>query len=387
MEVKTSDNLKKLPPYLFMEIDKAKRKAREDGRDLIDLGIGDPDTPTPKPIIQALAKAAKDPANHRYALDAGMPQLRRKIADWYEDRFKVKLDPGNEILPLLGSKEGLAHMAFAFLDKDDVSLVPDPGYPVYNNATLLAGGRPMAMPLLEKNGFLPDLGKIPAMVLKKAKLMFLNYPNNPTAATADRGFLKELLAFSRKYGILVCYDMAYSEMCFDGYVPESLLQIGGMRDNVIEFHSFSKTFNMTGWRLGWACGAPKALAGLAKIKSNIDSGIFQAVQWAGIEALELHSEICPQLNRMYQQRRDVLVDGLRELGWNVTSPKATFYVWTKVPAAIGSIEFCDRLLKRADIVATPGLGFGKYGEGYVRFALTQDKVRLEEAVRRISERL
>jgi len=384
MKIEAAKTLSKLPPYLFVEIDKAKRKARAAGADLIDLGIGDPDTPTPKHIIEALHKASKDPANHRYALDAGMPQLRQEIASWYKKRFNVTLDTQSEILPLIGSKEGIAHTPFAFLNNNDVSLVPDPAYPAYRNATILAGGKPYFMPLKEANGFLPELRKIPASVLKRAKLMFINYPNNPTSGVVPKRFLEELIKFARKNSIIICFDMAYSEMCYDNYKAPSILELKGAKEVAIEFHSLSKTYNMTGWRLGWACGNKQAIAAVAKIKSNIDSGIFQAVQIAGIAALKTKKDFLQKMCKMYQERRDTLVDGLRKLGWDAPMPKATFYVWTKIPGKMKGIKFSNLLLEKAEIVATPGVGFGAHGEGYVRFALTQKRARIGEAVKRLS---
>lgn len=384
MNIETAKNLKKLPPYLFVEIDRAKRKARQEGKDLIDLGIGDPDTPTPLNIIEALYKAAKDARNHRYALDAGMIELRQEIARWHKKRFNVSLDIDNEILPLIGSKEGLAHTPFAFLNKGDISLVPDPAYPAYRNATILAGGRPYFMPLLEENNFLPELKKIPFSILKKAKLMFLNYPNNPTSAIVPKTFLKDLVNFARHYKIIVCFDMAYSEMCFDNYRAPCILEVSGAKEVAVEFHSLSKTYNMTGWRIGWVCGNKDIVAAVGKIKSNIDSGIFQAIQLAGIAALRTKKSFNIKMQKMYTQRRNLLVGGLKKLGWPAVAPKATFYVWTRIPYKMSSITFCNMLLQKSGIVATPGVGFGKYGEGYVRFALTQNKQRIEEAIRRLS---
>ncbi|MCG2703389.1 MAG: LL-diaminopimelate aminotransferase [Candidatus Omnitrophica bacterium] len=384
MQLNVAKSLTKLPPYLFVEIDRAKRKARQEGRDLIDLGIGDPDTPTPAHIIEALCKAAHEPANHRYALDSGMPQLRQEIVRWYAERFRVSLNWENEVLPLIGSKEGIAHMPFAFLNKNDICLVPDPAYPAYRNATILAGGKPYLMPLLKENDFLPDLGAIPASVLRRSRIMFLNYPNNPTAAVAPKKFLQELVKFAKRHEIILCFDLAYSEMCYDGYKAPAVLQLSGAKDIAVEFHSLSKTFNMTGWRIGWVCGNKDIVAALAKIKSNIDSGIFQAIQFAGITALKTKQSFLRSMSALYEERRDVLISGLRNLGWEVSSPKATFYVWTKVPQGRDSISFSNLMMEKADIVTTPGVGFGKYGEGYVRFALTQDKLRIKEAVKRLS---
>ncbi|MCK4994699.1 MAG: LL-diaminopimelate aminotransferase [Candidatus Omnitrophica bacterium] len=384
MQIESANALKKLPPYLFVEIDKAKRQARAEGKDLIDLGIGDPDTPTPKHIIESLYKAAKDPANHRYALDAGMPAFKNEIALWHKKRFKVTLDAQAEILPLLGSKEGLAHTPFAFLNKSDVALVPDPAYPAYRNATILAGGTPYFMPLFENNAFLPDLKKIPASVLKKTKLMFLNYPNNPTGAVAPKRFLQEVVKFAQKNKIIICFDMAYSEMCYDNYSAPSIFEISGAKEVAVEYHSLSKTYNMTGWRLGWVCGNKDIVAPIAKFKSNMDSGVFQAVQVAGITALKTKKEFLEKMCKMYEERRDILVSGLEKLGWSIKTPKATFYLWTKIPHKMNSMALCSMIMEKAGIVATPGVGFGKFGEGYVRFALTQDKKRIKEAVKRLS---
>lgn len=382
---KLSKKLQELPPYLFLEIDKAKRKARAEGRDIIDLGIGDPDQPTPRHIIEALYRAAMDPANHRYALDQGMPVLRRAIETWYKRRFNVRLDPDSEILPLIGSKEGLAHFPLAFLNPGDYAFVPDPCYPPYKGGTILAGGSPYIMPLLEKNAFLPDLNKIPLSARKKAKIIFVNYPNNPTSAIANKSFYEELIAFARKNKLIIISDLAYSEICFDGYKPPSLLEFDGAREVSVEFHSLSKTYNMTGWRVGWACGNEKLISALAKVKSNIDSGIFSAVQLAGIAALSAPQEHTEHMCTLYQERRDVLMRGLNSLGWQAEIPKATFYVWIKVPRGQDSIKFSALLLEKTDIVVTPGVGFGKYGEGYIRMALTVNRERIKEALERLKQ--
>lgn len=380
---KLSKKVSSLPPYLFLEIDKAKRKARAEGRDIIDLGVGDPDQPTPKHIIDALYQAALDPANHRYALDQGMPALRRAISGWYKRRFNVTLDPDTEVLPLIGSKEGIAHFPLAFLNEGDYSLVPDPCYPPYKGGTILAGGKPYLMPLLEQNEFLPDLGKIPAGIRKKSKIMFINYPNNPTSAIAEKDFFLKAVEFARRNKIIIVSDLAYSEMSYEGYHPSSLLEVEAAKDVAIEFHSLSKTYNMTGWRIGWACGNAKLIAGLAKVKSNIDSGIFSAVQLAGITALEGAQDYIGGMRQLYQQRRDTLVEGLRSLGWQLQLPKATFYVWIKLPKKSDSISFCAGLLKKADIIATPGVGFGANGEGFIRMALTVPKERIQQALGRL----
>ncbi len=383
--LKLSGKIQSLPPYLFAEIDKAKRRARARGRDIIDLGIGDPDTPTPPYIIEALCRAAKDPTHHRYALDQGMPALRQAIQGWYKRRFNVNLNPDTEILPLIGSKEGLAHFPLAFLNPGDYSLVPDPSYPPYQGGTVLAGGKPFSLPLLEQNSFLPDLKIIPASIRKKAKLIYVNYPNNPTAATAETDFYRQVVAFAVKNKILVLSDLAYSEIAFDGYRPSSALQVEGAKEAVVEFHSLSKTFNMTGWRIGWACGQEKAIAALGKVKSNLDSGIFSAIQVAGIAALEGPDRHIKNMCRLYQQRRDTLIRHLHALGWKVDSPKATFYVWLKIPRKMPSIQFARFLLDKADIVVTPGVGFGEHGEDFIRMTLTVTQERIKEAVQRLKK--
>lgn len=382
---KISKKLHSLPPYLFLEIDKAKRKARAQGRDIIDLGIGDPDIPTPKHVIEALCQAAKDPLNHRYALDQGMPALRRAIEGWYKRRFNVDLDPDAEILPLIGSKEGIAHFPLAFLNTGDYALVPDPCYPPYKAGVILAGGFPYLMPLREENGFLPDLRKIPKAVLRKTKLIYVNYPNNPTSAVAGKSFYEQVVDFALRNKLIIISDLAYSEISYDGYAPQSLLEARGAKEITIEFHSLSKTYNMTGWRIGWACGKAELITGLAKVKSNVDSGIFSAIQLAGIAALEGPQEPLFKNRELYQQRRDLLAEGLNSLGLKSLPPKATFYAWIKVPEKYDSLVFSSLLLEKADIVVTPGVGFGKYGEGYIRMALTIEKERIKEAISRIKK--
>jgi LL-diaminopimelate aminotransferase len=382
---KLSKKLASLPAYLFLEIDKAKRKAHAEGRDIIDLGIGDPDQPTPAHIIEKLYQAAKDPKTHRYALDQGMPALREAISQWYKRRFAVTLDPETEILPLIGSKEGIAHFPLAFINPGDYALVPDPCYPPYKGGVILAGGKPFLMGLRESNAFLPDLNKIPLNIRKKSKILFINYPNNPTAATAGRDFYQQVASFAQQNKIIVVSDLAYSEVAFDGFRPMSFLEIPGTKESTVEFHSLSKTYNMTGWRIGWACGNAGLISALAKIKSNIDSGIFTAVQLAGIAALEGPQEHVTNMCRLYQERRDTLLAGLNSLGWKVNPAQATFYVWIKIPRRINSIKFAQLLLEKADIIATPGAGFGKYGEGYIRIALTVPKERIAQAVGRLKK--
>lgn len=380
---KLSKKLQNLPPYLFLEIDKAKRKAMAQGRDIIDLGIGDPDQPTPAHIIEKLYQAARDSLTHTYALDQGMPVLRQRIATWYKRRFNVEIKPESEVLPLIGSKEGIAHFPLAFLNVGDYSLVPDPCYPPYKGGTILAGGKPYLMPLREINGFLPDLKKIPSGILKKAKLIYINYPNNPTSATAEKGFYQDLVNFAKKHKLIVISDLAYSELTFDGYRPPSFFEVEGAKDVAIEFHSLSKTYNMTGWRLGWACGNAELVSALAKVKSNIDSGIFSAIQLAGVAALDGPQQALKEICQLYQERRNVLVEGLNSLGWEVNAPKATFYVWIKIAKNTNSMKFSSLLLEKANIIVTPGIGFGKNGEGYIRVALTKSKERIKEAIERL----
>jgi len=386
MDFKFSDRLNRLPPYLFVEIDKAKRKARAEGRDIIDLGIGDPDEPTPKEIIESLYKASQDPKNHHYPLDQGSSVFRERIAKWYKERFQVSLDPEKEILLLLGSKEGISHMPLAFINPGDASLIPDPCYPPYKGGTILSGGAPYLMPLIEENNFLPDLNKIDKSALKKAKIIYINYPNNPTSAICEKGFFEDVAIFAKSHNLIVASDAAYSEICFDGYRPASFLKVEGGKETGVEFHSLSKTCNMTGWRIGFACGNERIIGGLAKVKSNIDSGVFNAIQMAGITALDIADRHLERMNSVYQERRDTLVDGLNKLGWAVEKPKATFYVWARLPKKYkSSIEFAGLVLDKTDIVITPGIGFGLSGEGYVRFALTVSKERIEEAVERLKK--
>ena len=387
MRIEKSERLKKLPPYLFVELDKAKRAAREAGRDIIDLGIGDPDIPTPNFIIDAFNKAVRDPKTHRYALDQGSPGFRNAASKWLKRRFSIEMNPETEIYPLIGSKEGIAHIPLAFVNPGDVVLVPDPGYPPYRSGALFAGGEVVGMPLTEKNRFLPDLKAINHSILHKVRILFINYPNNPTAAVADKKFFKDVVDFAAKHNIIVCHDAAYSEIAFDAFKPPSIFEVEGAKGVAIEFHSLSKTFNMTGWRIGFACGNPAIIEGLAKVKSNIDSGIFSAIQMAGASALDNYDRHIKSVLKIYEERRNILVDGLKELGWTLERPKATFYVWTRVPARYTSATFTKALLEKCDIVATPGNGFGEHGEGFVRFALTVDKKRIREAVERIRKRL
>jgi LL-diaminopimelate aminotransferase len=385
MMMDRADRLKRLPPYLFQEIDRLKAELMAKGVDVINLGVGDPDLPTPGHIVEELGKAARDPANHQYPSYSGMNDFKDSVARWYRRRFGVELDAESEVLTLIGSKEGIAHLPLAFINPGDLALVPSPAYPVYHITTMFAGGESYFMPLLRENGFLPDLKAIPADVARRAKLLFINYPNNPTGATAERGFFERVLDFAREYDLMVCHDAAYTEMAFDGYRPMSFLEIPGARDVGIEFHSLSKTYNMTGWRLGFAVGNAQMVSGLGQVKSNIDSGAFNAVQWAGIKALEADQSCVSEMQRIYQDRRDALIGGLRKIGLSPEPPKATFYVWCPIPARYKSREFTTLLLREAGIVTTPGSGFGEPGEGYVRMALTVSKERIEEAVSRIGK--
>ena len=376
-----ADRIKHLPPYLFAAIDKAKQEARAKGVDVIDLSVGDPDLPTPAHIIEALCLAAKDPANHQYPSYEGKLTFRRAVADWYKRTFNVVFDPQKEVLTLIGSKEGIAHAPLAFINPGDVALVPDPAYPVYRTATAFAGGESVLMPLLRENGFLPDLDAIDPATARKAKIMFLNYPNNPIGASADRAFFKKLIDFARDYNIIIMHDNPYSEVYYDGERSLSLLELEGARDVAVEFHSLSKTYNMTGWRIGSVVGNADVVAGIGKIKSNIDSGTFGAVQDAGIAALQSPKGVVDEIRLVYQHRIEILYKALKDMGLELDKPRATLYLWAWVGGS--SIEYAGRLLDRTGIVATPGVGFGQYGEGYIRFSITAPTARIEQAVERL----
>lgn len=380
-----SKRLGALPPYLFARIEELKRETLKKGVDVIDLSIGDPDLATPVHIVEAMKRAVEDPARHHYPSSEGMESFREAVGRWYKRRFDVGLDPGGEVISLIGSKEGVGHMPLAYVDPGDVVLVPTPGYPVYSIGTLFAGGESYFMPLKEENSWLPDLKSIPEDVLKRARLMWLNYPNNPTAALATREFFEEVVGFAKKHDIIVCHDAAYSELYFDGKKPLSFLEVDGAMDVGVELHSLSKTYNMTGWRIGWAAGNAEIVGGLAKVKSNLDSGVFQAVQEAAIAALGSDESVVDELRDIYQQRRDALYQGLKDAGMEVQKPGATFYLWARVPEGFNSADYATRLLERAGVLATPGNGFGESGEGYIRFALTVPVERLREAVERIKK--
>ncbi len=378
-----AQRIKVLPPYLFAQIDQKKREKIAQGVDIIDLGVGDPDIPTPHPIVEAMKRAVEKPEHHRYPSYEGMLSFRQAVADWYKRRFGVDLDPQREVVALIGSKEGIAHFPLAFVNPGDVVLCPDPAYPVYKIGTLFAGGEPYIMPLKEENGFLPDFKSIPKDVLKRARIIWVNYPNNPTSATASESFYRELIQWAKDHNIIVASDLAYSEIYFGNEKPMSILQIEGARDIAIEFHSFSKTFNMTGWRLGMAVGNERLVAGLGKVKTNVDSGQFQAIQEAGITALSLPEEELQKIRDIYKERRSAMVRALEEVGLKVYSSDATFYLWVKVPQGYTSAGFVSRLLDECGIVCTPGNGFGENGEGYFRISLTVPTQRLLEAVERI----
>ena len=382
-----ADRVKNLPPYLFAAIDRMKNEAIRKGVDLIDLSIGDPDIPTPSNIVEAMKRAVEKPENHRYPSYEGMPSYRKAVADWYKRRFNVEIDPATEVLSLIGSKEGIGHIPLAFVNPGDVVLVPSPGYPVYPVGTLFAGGQSYIMPIYESNRFLPDLSAIPEDILKRAKLIFINYPNNPTSATAGRDFFEKVVEIAKAYRIIVCHDAAYSEIYYDEQKPMSFLEVDGAKDVGIEFHSLSKTYNMTGWRIGFAVGNSEVLAGLGKIKTNLDSGVFQAVQEAGIAALNSADDVLRPIRQTYQERRDALYEGLRMIGLKVFRPEATFYLWARVPDGYDSSGFVAHLLEKAGVMITPGVGFGSPGEGYVRFALTVGVERIKEAVERIKRAL
>ena len=385
MRIEKAKRVAEIPPYLFAEIDRKKAEMRRKGMDLVDLGIGDPDIPTPQPIIDRLKKAADNPKHHRYPSYEGMIEFRTAVAQWYQKRFGVRLDAATEVLSLIGSKEGIAHIPLAFVNPGDTVLVPSPGYPVYRVSTLFAGGTPYFLPLRKETGFLPNLSEIPKSVAEKSKLLFINYPNNPTAAVAEKSFFEEVVAFARRYNIIVCHDAAYSEVAFDGYRPASFMEVEGAKEVGIEFHSLSKTFNMTGWRIGFAVGCPEIVSTLGRIKENIDSGLFQAIQEAGIEALNRFDTPLTEIIKIYEGRRNLMVKGLRELGLELEQPKASFYLWIRVPGKQTSSQFAALLLEKAGIVATPGNGFGDAGEGYIRMALTVDESRLKEAIERLKK--
>jgi len=370
---------------MFAELDRKVSAKRASGADVISLAVGDPDLPTPRHVVEALQEAAEDPTTHQYPSYYGLPAFRLAVAGWYERRFGVKLDPDTEVLPLVGSKEGLAHLSFAFVDPGDEALVPDPGYPVYTTGTLLAGGRPVSMPLSPDAGFLPDLNALAPT--DRTKVLWLNYPSNPTAAVADPSLFDRAVDFAARHDLLLCHDAAYSEITFDGYVAPSVLQADGAREVALEFGSLSKTYNMTGWRVGFAVGNARAIQALSTLKTNMDSGIFNAIQRAAVAALEGPQDHVEEMRATYQKRRDTVVSALQEVGLLVEPPLGSIYVWAPTPDGQSSEEFAQGLLDEAAVVVSPGTGFGRHGQGYVRISLTVADDRLEEAMGRIRRRL
>jgi len=381
--MKLSHRLDKLPPYLFVDINRKIAEKRARGEDIVSFAVGDPDMPTPQHILDRLCQAANAPSNHRYPETAGLPELRQAIARWYRRRFGITLDPSKEVLPLIGSKEGIGHISFCLIDPGDIALVPDPGYPVYSMSTLLAGGKPHLMPLTEDNDFLPNLEAIPKAVTAKAKLLWLNYPNNPTGAIAELDFFQKAVHFAGKHNLAICHDAPYTEVAFDGYRPPSFLQVPQAREVGIEFHSLSKTYNMTGWRIGMAVGNAQMIDALFRFKSNLDSGIPQAIQRAAIEALDGSQDCIAEHNSVYQRRRDKLVKALNSIGLRARLPKASFYIWARIPQGYTSVDFTTELLDKANVAVTPGVGYGSIGEGYIRLSFTLPDDRLEAGISRL----
>lgn len=383
--IKFAKRIEKIPPYPFQELDRRIAEVRAKGVDVISLGVGDPDIPTPQRIIEALHRAANNPVNHRYPSYEGLPQFRTAVSEWMERRFGVRFDPDKEIVSLIGSKEGIAHIYLAFIQPGDISLVPSPGYPVYNIGTILSDGTSHVMPLTAKHNFLPDFDAIPQEALHRARIMFINYPNNPTSAVAELEFLRKAVNLAKKYDIVLCHDAAYSEVTYDGFRSPSIFQVEGAREVAVEFHSLSKTYNMTGWRLGFAVGNPDIIKGLAHVKSNVDSGVFQAIQWAGITALSMTDAELQPLRDEFRERRDIAVDALRSMGWKIAKPKGTFYIWVPVPKGVKCVDFCTRVIQETGVAITPGTAFGAEGEGYFRISYTLPTDRLREAMDRMAK--
>ncbi len=383
--IETAKRLEQIPPYLFARIDEKKAEALAKGVDVINMGIGDPDMPTFPHIVKAMQEAVEDPSTHDYPPYTGTLEYRKAAVKWVAERFGVReFDPVTECISSIGSKESIHNIFFAYVNPGDYTLIPDPGYPVYNTGTIFTGGISHKMPLLAENGFLPDLSKIPAEIATKAKLMFINYPNNPTSAIATLEFFEEAVAFCKKYNILLCHDMAYSEISFDGYKSPSIFNAKGAEDIAIEFHSLSKSYNMTGWRAGWVLGNRDAIKALSQVKTNVDSGIFKAIQRAGLEAFKTPQKLLDERNKIYEVRRDAILNGLRDLGWQIEAPKSSMFVWAPIPQKWSSAaEFCEYLLEECGIVVSPGNAFGASGEGYFRIAMTNDVPRVKEAFARM----
>ena len=383
--MKFASRIEKVPPYLFVGISRKIAEKRAQGIDVISFGIGDPDIPTPENVVEKLRETALDSPNHRYPETDGLPEFRQAVADWYQRRFGISVHPDKETLPLIGAKEGIGHAALCFIEPGDIALVPDPGYPVYSVGTWFAGGECHWMPLLEENGWMPDLDAIPDDVADKATVMWLNYPNNPTGAIADADYFAKVVEFANAHDIAVMHDASYSEVAFDGYRPISFLETPGAIDVGVEFHSLSKSYNMTGWRLGMAVGNEDIISALMVIKSNLDSGVPNAIQYMGMEAMELSQDAIDERNAIYEHRRDRVVQTLRDIGLDAIPPKASLYVWTRIPEGFTSAEFTALLLDEADIVVTPGNGYGEYGEGYIRLSLTINDEDMEKGLARLSE--
>ncbi len=376
--------LDRLPPYLFVDINRRIAEMRAKGIDIVTFAIGDPDMPTPSHIIDRLCDEARVPANHRYPETEGLPELHEAIAEWYRDRFGVELDPDTEVLPLIGSKEGIGHIAFCFVESGSIVLVPDPGYPVYSMATMMAGGEPYYMPLMEEYDFLPRLESIPRSIAAKSSVMWLNYPNNPTGAGASLEFFERAVEFARMHDIAICHDAPYTEVYFDGRKPPSLLQATGAKDVGVEFHSLSKTYHMTGWRVGMVVGNREMIRALFTVKSNLDSGIPQAIQLAAVQALRGSQEIVTEHNQVLQRRRDKLMKVLQEVGLYAREPDGTFYVWARVPEGYSCVDLTRELLEQVHIAVTPGIGYGASGADYIRFSITLPDERLDEGVKRLA---
>lgn len=382
--MKFASRMDRVPPYLFVEISRKIAEKKAQGIDVISFGIGDPDIPTPASVVDRLRDTALDTPNHRYPETDGLPEFRQAVADWYQRRFGISVRPDEETLPLIGAKEGIGHAALCFIEPGDIALVPDPGYPVYSVGTWFAGGECHWMPLLEENGWLPDLDAIPQDVARKAKVIWLNYPNNPTGAIADGDYFAKVVEFAKAYDIAVLHDASYSEVAFDGYRPVSFLETPGAMDVGVEFHSLSKSYNMTGWRLGMAVGNADIISALMVVKSNLDSGVPNAIQYMGIEAMALSQDNIDARNRVYERRRDRVAQTLQAVGLDAIPPKASLYVWTRIPQGFSSAEFTAKLLDEANIVVTPGNGYGQYGEGYIRLSLTIGDDDMERGLERLA---
>jgi LL-diaminopimelate aminotransferase len=383
--MKLSKKVESLPPYLFVQISRKIASKKAQGEEVISFGIGDPDIPTPDHIIDELCRAARDPINHRYPESEGLPEYRRAVTDWYQKRFGVTLDSEKEVVSLIGAKEGIAHVALCLIDPGDIALIPDPGYPVYALGTTISGGTPYYLPLIEKNNFLPDLDSIPGEVLQKSKVLWLNYPNNPTGAIAELDFFEKAVKFAKTNNLAICHDGPYTEVAYNGYKPVSFMQAQGAKDVGIEFHSLSKSYNMTGWRIGMAVGNPQLIDALRRMKSNLDSGVPQAIQHMAIAAFQGSQDSIEIHNRIYQARRDKVVQALKKLGLQTIPPKASLYVWARIPGGYTSMEFADDLLEQTGIVVTPGIGYGPTGEGYVRLSLTISDDLLEKGLKKLAE--